>query len=682
MQRHPSPKNHLKWLLYTAAIFFALIFLITVPYLVFAQKYDNKIFSGVKIGELNLSGLTREQARSMIEGKINNINENGIIFNYNEHKKTFFPMLNSMDADLAIQLINFDLDQTITSAFGYGRTGNFWRRLTEQTRSWIFDQSVNLFFSIDNDQFKKFLKNEFKGYETPAQNAEIKFENGNQVIKKEQDGHVINYDQAISELEKNLASINIQEIKLSETIDHPHLYKNDLLGAQNRINEILSLAPVILKYPTQDINGNKIPAKKKTWSVAKTSLADWITTKDSSTDENNKQIEIVFDPNRIKEYLDKKVAPDVNKKMNDARFQIQGGKVAQFQSSQDGLEIEASSTIEKITKAVLENNQKEVELSLIGTKSNIKAEDVNNLGIKEIIGTGQSNFVGSPSNRRHNIRIGAYTVNGLLIKPGQEFSLMRALGHIDESGGYLPELVIKDNKTQPEFGGGLCQIGTTMFRAAIASGLPITQRRNHSYRVAYYEPAGTDATIYDPQPDLRFINDTNDYILIQTRISGNSLYFDLWGTRDGRQTSHSYPTIYNIVKPEPTKIVETLDLPVGKKKCTEHAHNGADAYFDYKVIYPGGNTKSHRFSSHYVPWREVCLLGVNKLNVTNINESAQITASSTSSTTNTSSSSGIKKPDSSNKTNNTDGKAANPETLIKGSSEKNTGSNPLASSTR
>jgi hypothetical protein len=138
-------------------------------------------------------------------------------------------------------------------------------------------------------------------------------------------------------------------------------------------------------------------------------------------------------------------------------------------------------------------------------------------------------------------------------------------------------------------------------------------RQNHSYRVAYYEPAGTDATIYIPSPDFRFLNDTGNYILIQSRLNKTELYFDFWGVNDGRQATTTYPTIYNIVEPEATKIIETSDLKPGEKKCTEKSHNGADAYFDYTVTYPGTSSspiiKSRRFRSHYVPWQGVCLVG-------------------------------------------------------------------------
>ena len=214
------------------------------------------------------------------------------------------------------------------------------------------------------------------------------------------------------------------------------------------------------------------------------------------------------------------------------------------------------------------------------------------------------------------------------------------MGEIDGSNGYLTELVIKGDKTVPEYGGGLCQVGTTVFRGALDSGLPITERRNHSYRVSYYEPAGTDATIYDPAPDFKFVNDTGNYILIQSRVEGDDLYFDFWGVNDGRIASTTDPVIYNIVKPPPTKIIETDSLAPGEKKCTESAHSGADAYFDYTVIYPENSTttpiKTRRFSSHYIPWQAVCLVGKAATSTAaTIEESVNPTTPDTGNATNT-----------------------------------------------
>jgi len=140
------------------------------------------------------------------------------------------------------------------------------------------------------------------------------------------------------------------------------------------------------------------------------------------------------------------------------------------------------------------------------------------------------------------------------------------------------------------------------------------ERANHAYRVSYYEPpVGIDATIYDPAPDFKFINDTANHILVQTKIDGDNLIFQFWGAKDGRSVRRTDPKVYNIKSPPPSKLVETLDLPVGQKKCTEKAHAGADASFTYTVAYADGTIKTQDFVSRYRPWGEVCMIGVEKL---------------------------------------------------------------------
>ena len=345
-------------------------------------------------------------------------------------------------------------------------------------------------------------------------------------------------------------------------------------------------------------------ASSSTWTVKNDILASWIT---SVGDKDN--LKISLDLNKIAQYLKNKIAPEIDREAKTPRYEIKNGKMSSWQIGSDGYKLNLENSALNIREQYLINKSNQSELIIDTVKSEI-TEDTNSLNIEEIIGTGHSNFVGSPANRIHNIKVGAEAVDGMLIAPGEEFSLVETLGEIDAAAGYLPELVIKNNKTIPEYGGGLCQVATTIFRSALESGLPITARQNHSYRVSYYEPAGTDAAVYDPWPDVRFLNDTGNYVLIQSRIVKNDIYFDFWGKKDGRIASSSKPVIYNITKPAPTKIIETTDLKPGEKKCTERAHNGADAYFDYSVTYANGENKSTRFKSHYVPWQEVCLVGI------------------------------------------------------------------------
>ena len=190
-------------------------------------------------------------------------------------------------------------------------------------------------------------------------------------------------------------------------------------------------------------------------------------------------------------------------------------------------------------------NQTNITLPVVTTAATNKLSDTNNLGINELVAAGESDFKGSPKNRIHNITVGAAKYNGLIISQGEEFSFNQYLGDVDAEHGFLPELVIKATGTVPEFGGGLCQVSTTTFRAAMNAGLPITARRNHSYAVQYYAPQGTDATIYPGSADLKFINNLSSPILIRTRIEGTKLYYDFFGTKDNRTVTFDGPTQYD-----------------------------------------------------------------------------------------------------------------------------------------
>ncbi len=603
-------KNYLpRWLLAIAIIFFILILKFFIIYITFEKVYENKIYPGVFLGKYDLGGKTVEQVQQMLNQQINKLNQIGLPFYYKDQSVVIYPVIASIDSDLAYQVINFNVEQTLNEAIHFGRTDNFIYNTESKLKALLFKKYLNLFTSINLEQINKTLKDSFNTFEQPALSAKLTVsqKNGSADYKfsvtEETIGQVIDYDQALNNLTGQLSSLNFAPIGLVTKTDYPAIYKKDCLNIGNKALAILNLAPLILKY------------EEKSWTINGAELTEWLTLKDDSanTDNFDDKIIVSLDQSKVSDFLNKIIAPEINQEPLDAKFSVEDGRVTEFQASRNGRLLDLAATINQIDEKINNLSDNEITLVVKDAPSIIKTENINNFGVREIIGTGQSNFAGSPVNRRHNIKVGADSLHGLLIKPSEEFSLIKALGEINGSTGYLPELVIKENKTIPEFGGGLCQIGTTMFRTALASGLPITMRQNHSYRVVYYEPAGTDATIYNPWPDLRFINDTNNYILIQSRIEGDNLFFDFWGTGDNRTATQTKPVIYNITKPEPAKLIETLDLKPGVKKCTEKAHNGADTYFDYKVTYPNGEIKQKRFSPHYVPWREVCLIGVEKL---------------------------------------------------------------------
>ena len=582
-----------KWLLFIAIVFFILSVIYLLTDYILEKKYDNYFLNKTNISSIDISNLTIEEAKEKIEKQIDFINTKGFAYTGDSKTVIIYPNISSIESvDASYPLIIWDTEKSLNliklSQNDYS--------LLSKIKTLISGKYYPLLYSWDKEQHLDILKNSFQGLLKEKQEAFFTFINNDLEIKKEEIGIAFDYNQAINKTEEQIKELLNKDIELITTEDKPLVTEEIITEMESMIIETASKGNLLLTY------------NEKQWEVDNQYWRQWLTIK--ARENNNLYLgvnEELFDL-----YLINNIKSNIETEVRDAKFKLIDGRVAEFISSRNGVAINIQEILDALEKLLIESAELNLELITNIVYPNITNSDVNDLGIKEVIGIGYSNFSGSPVNRIHNINIGADSLNGVLIKPGEEFSLIQALGEIDGEHGYREELVIKGDETVPEFGGGLCQIGTTVFRGALDSGLEITQRRNHSYRVSYYEPAGTDATIYNPWPDLKFLNNTEQHILLQTRIQGTELYFDFWGTKDGRIASTTYPIIYNIVEPPGKKIIKTLDLEPGEEKCTERAHNGADAKFTYTVKHPNEEEIETIFYSHYIPWQEVCLLGVTE----------------------------------------------------------------------
>lgn len=311
------------------------------------------------------------------------------------------------------------------------------------------------------------------------------------------------------------------------------------------------------------------------------------------------------------EYIQNNIEAKVNHEKKDVTIKKENGNIIFEGAAENGQTVDRLALMKAMEKAVQDNidNVRTPIQYQNGVVHTIGLED---LHIQELIGEGISDFSGSPSNRVHNINVGMKQFNGAVIKKGDTFSFVQHLGPVDDAHGFLPELVIKGPDTIPEFGGGLCQVSTTMFRAALFSGLPINERRNHSYAVQYYVwPLGWgfDATIYIGAVDLKFTNDTPGDILVQAYTEKSRAYYKFYGMKDNRTILINGPFITGHRSPPPPVEEPTDTLAPGVKKLKEKAHAGLSAYFTRSVIYPSGEEKQEKFTSIYEARPMVYLVG-------------------------------------------------------------------------
>lgn len=310
------------------------------------------------------------------------------------------------------------------------------------------------------------------------------------------------------------------------------------------------------------------------------------------------------------------VAAEIDRPAIDALFEFKGGKVADFQVSENGLSVNqgemASLIIANFGKYPFAKEPLILQLPTGEVEPKVKTSETNKFGVIELLAEGESSFKDSIPSRVHNINLASLRFHGVVILPGEIFSFGQRVGTISAETGYEKAYVIKENKTILEDGGGVCQVSTTMFRAALNAGLPIVERQAHYYRVGFYEqggfPPGLDATVYPPSPDLKFKNDTATHILIQTVIDKQKkrLKFQFYGTKDGRKVEISKPVIHSQTPPPPDVYTDDPTLPAGVVKRFDVAHWGAKVSFVRKVFNSDGSLKEEKiFWSNYTSWPAV-----------------------------------------------------------------------------
>jgi vancomycin resistance protein YoaR len=326
-----------------------------------------------------------------------------------------------------------------------------------------------------------------------------------------------------------------------------------------------------------------------------------------------------------------KLNKSVERESRNAIFDYEENKngnfiVNEFIPHLDGLEIDKKVLQNKIKAFItatdgLISSPEEVkptylDLPLKIVEPDLTLDKTNDLGIKELIGFGDSEYDHSIPNRIWNVSLTAEKMNNILVAPGEEVSFNKTLGEVSRRNGYRSAYVISGGKTVLGDGGGVCQVSTTYFRAVLNAGLEVTKRKAHSYRVSYYElnqKPGIDATVYSGDVDLRFLNDTGKHILIRSSADSDELYMkvEIYGTSDGRTTEIVDHETWGQRGAPASAYYPTTEIPAGTFKQIDWAVSGIKASFKNVVKDKDGKLiREEEYYSNYVPWSAKYLQGI------------------------------------------------------------------------
>ena len=582
----------------------------------YLKIYENKVYPGVYAGQYHLGGMTAAEVKGLVENFNNRLWREGIdllaVDSRGEIKKIEIdPFISSESVTPPVIL---DSDDLAARALLTGRSGSWWER---QIAPWemrlLSPRRLPVKTIVDKNSFFERLDDHLLPLSDQPHDAAIKITQFNPLsyqIVPERPGWVYNNEQVLEKITDNLSALSFELIKLTPQEFKPRITADDLSKLAGNLEAVLSYGDLSLNYidPQTQV--------RRDWTVKREQYGAWLA---GERDENGNLL-LGLKKNEVLEYLNS-LRPLVDQPPQDAKFVMAGDKVQEFQASRPGLTLDAVKTFEELNRVFLERNYRPAEvIQTVGlvvkiTESQVKVTAINNLGISEILGVGITTFKDSHTNRIKNIANAVKRLNGTLIKPGEAFSAIKYAGSFTAENGFLPEDVIKGDRILKEIGGGMCQIGTTLFRMAMNAGMPITERRNHSLVVGYYaDPVngnpGTDATLYEPLVDFKFLNDTGNYLLLQAEIDykKQQLTFTLWGKSDGRKGWYTHPTVSRWIPAGEPKDIEVDNLKPGEKKC-QNAFRGAVASFTYTRVTPSGEKIDRVFDSYYRSLPKICLVG-------------------------------------------------------------------------
>ena len=274
-----------------------------------------------------------------------------------------------------------------------------------------------------------------------------------------------------------------------------------------------------------------------------------------------------------------------------------------------GIDLDLDGTLRAVREA-LAQGRSEARIHLLHTPPAVTAETAFQLGINEFVGSSTTYFQGSSAARIHNIELTSQQFNGALVAPGGVFSFNDTVGRITSAAGYEESAIIWGDRTAVGVGGGVCQVSTTIFRAAYEAGFPIVERYNHGFAVSWYGEPGLDATIYTPQVDFQFRNDTEGHLLIQPVVDAarGELTIEIYGSKPNRTVTLSEPRISRVVEPREPLLIEVESLAPGVSQRVETEKPGMTVDVD-RLITENGVTRSETLRSVYQPWRAVFLVG-------------------------------------------------------------------------
>lgn len=486
-------------------VFVILLILVALFFTIFAilNLRNTKIIRGVQIGEINVSDMSKEDAKALLDERNAKNQEKQLVLKYGdlENKVTY--------SSLAV---NYQIDEAINNAYNIGRDGNIFENNLDILKTWKDGEKVELKATVDTEKLNQVVQN----INNTIQGAVV------------QPSYEVKDDKLI--ITSGKTGIKVDEQKLSDYIYTAVTTETD---AQEQTIEI----PVITSEP---------------------------------------------DPIDID-----KIHSEVYKEVKDAYYTKDPFTIY---PEQKGIDFDVESA-----KTLIQEPKEQYEIQLKITNPSKTVKEIGTEAFPDLLGVCKTNYSASNKNRTTNLILAAGKINGTVLLPGEEFSYNRVVGKRTVEAGYKNAATYSNGQVVDDIGGGICQISSTLYDAAVFANMDITVRRNHQF-VTSYLPAGKDATVVWGSQDFKFKNSRKYPVRITATVSGGVATVQIWGVKEDVEYDISIETKQISTIKYTTQYVEDPSLPAGTQKVSQAGANGRKVQA-YKVMKLNGQVVSRTLLS-------------------------------------------------------------------------------------
>ncbi len=563
---------------------------LSVLVLLWSGYVAQRFLPGVRVGDVSLSGLTWREAEQVLQQAYKQVASPPLEVRWEDQVWFLYP-----------EQLGYrpDMRRALATAYATGREDAWQARWQAQIRLLRQDTGTPLLWEYDEGKTRWWFNRLVTRIYVPLQEPSVAFDGQEVVYIPGRPGRYVDTTTTWPQLQRALAQIGELQLPpapVPVTVQQVAPTTVDVRTLEETVRH-LATQPIVLR------------AGGQTFALDPSQLSQAVTLVPAA-DGGAPRVEV--DRAHLREVLND-LAATYRRAPVDARLDYDPAtdRFIVITPSQNGWELDVDAAVE-VVAAALESGQREVEVPVRVLRPQVPMDATPAaLGIREVIGEGITYFKGSSAPRVANIVRSAEAVRGVVIPPGGVFSFNEAAGAITAANGYEDSLIIWGDRTAIGIGGGVCQVSTTLFRAAFYAGLPIVERWNHGYIVSWYGEPGLDATVYSPYVDFKFKNTTDAYVLVQpvVDVEEGVLIFRLWGTDPGWEVEVSKPIKENIEDPPPPVYQEDPSLPTGVVRQVEWAKPGMTVRITRTVRRGTTVIEQREFVSTYQPWRAVYLYG-------------------------------------------------------------------------